>query len=419
MSGPGLQLIGQDEIDEVLEVLRSRHLGRYGSDQDPTFGAKVRHLEEAVARFSGVDYAVAVNSGTSAILTALAGLGIGDGDEVIAPGFTFVASISAIVYSGARPVLAEIDESFDLDPADVEAKITPRTRAILAVHMLGNPCRLRELMDVAQRHNLALIEDCAQAFGATYYGKPVGSFGAVGAISFNVFKTITSGDGGMLIMRDEELYRRCFAFHDQGHSPLRLDVEAGKRPFLGLNFRKTELSAAVLLAQLRKVDQIRERLRANKRLFKSLIDDLPGVTFRHLPDPDGDLATHLVVLFPTGDIARKVAAELHNRVLADSGWHIYSKMEHLLQQRTASMKGAPFHSENARDAVDHYWPDMLPRTDKLVGRAMSIGIGVSDTNLGSNFGVTVSDGPAAVHERALHFREVATRHLSAAQTAAR
>jgi dTDP-4-amino-4,6-dideoxygalactose transaminase len=418
LSGPGLQLVGQDEIDEVLEVLRSRHLARYGSEDDPAFGAKVRHLEEAVARLSGVGYAVAVNSGTSAILAALAGLGIGAGDEVIVPGFTFVASISAIVYAGARPVLAEIDESFNLDPADVEARITPRTRAILAVHMLGNPARLHQLSDVARRHNVPLVEDCAQAFGATYQGQAVGSIGVAGAISFNAFKTITSGDGGMLIMRDEDLYRRCFAFHDQGHSPLRLDVEVGKRPFLGLNFRMTELSAAVLLAQLRRLDGIRERLRANKSLFKSLIADLPGLRFRDLPDPDGDLATHLVVLFPTGEIARKVTAELHSRVLADSGWHIYSRMEHLLQQRTASMKGAPFHADEAEGAVDHYWPGMLPRTDELVGRAMSIGIGVADPNLGSNFGVTIGDGSEAVRERAAQFREVAERHLGTVRAAA-
>jgi dTDP-4-amino-4,6-dideoxygalactose transaminase len=341
MSGPGLQLVGQDEIDEVLEVLQTRHLYRYGLDDDPTFGAKTRHLEQAVAAASAVDYAVAVNSGTSALLVGLAALGIGAGDEVIVPGFTFVASISAIVYAGARPVLAEIDDSFNLDPADVAAKITPRTRAIMAVHMLGNPARLAELKQIADRNGIALIEDCAQAFGASYQGQPVGSIGAVGALSFNVFKTITCGDGGMLLTNDEQLYRRAFAMHDQGHSPLRLDVEMGKRPLLGLNFRMTELNAAVLLAQLKRLDTIRERLRENKARLKSLIADVPELRFRALPDPAGDLATHLVVVFPRPGVARAVAADLNSRVLAQSGWHIYSQMEHLLRQRTASMKGRP------------------------------------------------------------------------------
>ena len=414
MSGPGLHLVGQEEIDEVLDVLRTRHLYRYGPADDPTFGAKTRHLEEAVAARSGVEYAVAVNSGTSALLAGLAALGIGAGDEVIVPGFTFVASISAIVYAGARPVLAEIDDSFNLDPVDVASKITSRTRGIIAVHMLGSPARLAELKGLADNHGLALIEDCAQAFGASYRGRPVGSIGDVGTLSFNAFKTITCGDGGMLLTHDEELYRRAFAMHDQGHSPLRLDVAMGERPFLGLNFRMTELNAAVLLAQLRRLDAIHERLRANKAQLKSRIADVPGLRFRDLPDPDGDLATHLVVLLPTSEAARAVANELGTRVLAQSGWHIYSQMEHLLRQRTASNKGAPFYADDPSRAAPDYWPGMLPQTDDLVGRALTIGIGVSDRNLGSNFGVTILDGEPEVEQAAARFRAAAAHHLAAA-----
>ncbi|MDR7454411.1 MAG: aminotransferase class I/II-fold pyridoxal phosphate-dependent enzyme, partial [Armatimonadota bacterium] len=177
MAGPGIELVGREEIAEVLEVLESRHLARYGPEDDPAFGAKTYRLEQEVARLSGVRHAVAVNSGTSALYVALAALGIGSGDEVIVPGFTYVASISAVVYGGALPVLAEIDETFNLDPADVEARITPRTRAIIAVHMLGNPARLDALRAIADRHRLALIEDCAQAFGASFHGRPVGSIG--------------------------------------------------------------------------------------------------------------------------------------------------------------------------------------------------------------------------------------------------
>jgi len=413
MTGPGLELIGQEEIDEVLDVLRSHRLARYGDENDPSFGAKVRHLEIEVARLCGVPYGVAVNSGTSAILTVLAGLGIGAGDEVIVPGFTYVASISAIVYAGALPVLAEVDTSLNLDPADVEARITPRTKAILAVHMLGNPARLDELQAIAQRHSVALIEDCAQAFGARYRGRAVGSIGVAAAVSFNEYKTITCGDGGMVLTQDEALYRRCFAFHDQGHSPLRLGIEVGQRPFLGLNFRMTELSAAVLLAQLRKLERIQERLQSNKRLFKSLIADLPGLAFRDLPDPAGDLATHLVVLFPTAEIARHISRDLGSRCLSESGWHIYSQMEHLLQQRTASMKGPPFESDGSRVPPDRYWPGMLPQTDALVSRAMTIGIGLADANLGSSFGATVLNGAGEVHQRAEQFRAVAERYLAA------
>jgi dTDP-4-amino-4,6-dideoxygalactose transaminase len=413
MSGPGLNLVGQEEIEEVLEVLNSGYLYRYGPDTDPAFKAKVRTLEQRVAERMGIRYAVAVNSGTSALTVILAGLGVGAGDEVIVPGFTFIASISAIVYAGALPVLAEIDDTFNLDPADVEARITPRTRAIMAVHMLGNPARLKELSEVARRRDVALIEDCAQAFGASYGGKSVGGFGVAGGLSFNAYKTITAGDGGMVVTNDEALYRRCFAMHDQGHSPLRNGVEMGRRPFLGLDFRMTELSAAVLLAQLRKVDTILERLRANKALLKSMIADLPGLAFRTLPDPSGDLATHLVVMFPSEHVARSVTRELGSRVLAESGWHIYSQMEHLLSERTASMKGPPFRDGANTGGGDRYWPGMLPQTDALVRRAMSIGIGVSDPNLGSNFGVTVRDGEPLVRERAHQFRAVASRYLHA------
>ncbi|MGQ0572129.1 MAG: DegT/DnrJ/EryC1/StrS family aminotransferase [Armatimonadota bacterium] len=411
MAGPGVDLIGQEEIAEVLEVLHSRHLARYGSDDDPTFGAKVRRLEEAVARLIGVRHAVALNSGTSALLVALAGLGIGAGDEVIVPGFTYVASISSIVYAGALPVLAEIDESFNLDPRDVESKITSCTKAIVAVHMLGTPARLRDLREVAARHGIALIEDCAQAFGASYFGRPVGSFGVAGALSFNIFKTITCGDGGMLVTDDEALYHRFFAMHDQGHSPMRLGIEVGKRPFLGLNFRMTELNAAVLLAQLRRLDGIRAHLRANCQLFRSLIGDLPGLQFRALSDPDGDLATHLVVILPTEEIARSVAADLNSRVLADSGWHVYFNMEHLLNKRTATMKGPPFHGECGEAQPVEYRRGMLPYTDDLVSRAMTIGIGVADPNLGSTSGVTIRDGADRVRERAAAFRQVVSRHL--------
>src|SRR5438876_10088430 len=300
MPGPGMELIGEEEIQEVLEVLRGGYLFRYGislgAEVDPRFKGKVYQVEREIAEYCGVRYAVAVNSGTSALLTALSGLGVGPGDEVIVPGYTFIASLSSIIYSRAVPVLAEVDRTFNLDPADVRAKITPRTKAIMVVHMMGNPARLDELKAIADKHGLLLIEDCAQAFGATYKGRPVGSIGHAGAFSFNVYKTITSGDGGMVVTDDEDVYRRCFAFHDQGHSPLRTGVEIGKRPFVGLDLRFTELQAAVLIAQFRKLPRIVGHLRANKKRYKEIIADLSGIEFRELPDPDGDCATMLTVI---------------------------------------------------------------------------------------------------------------------------
>jgi dTDP-4-amino-4,6-dideoxygalactose transaminase len=411
MPGPGVELIGEEEIAEVMQVLRNRALSRYGSADDPAFGAKVRTVEQHIAGLAGVRFGLGLHGGGSAGLwVSLVGLGIGPGDEVIVPGFTFVASISAIVFARATPVLAEVDDSFNLDPADVEARITPRTRAILVVHMLGAPARLDELKAIADRHGIALVEDCAQAFGATYQGQGVGGIGTLGVYSFNEYKTITCGDGGMIVTDDEALYERLFAIHDQGHAPNRLGSKYAERPFLGMNFRMTELSGAVLLAQVRKLDLIRDHLRANKAIVKSAIADLPGLGFRTIVDPEGDLATHLVVTFPSPEIARQVADELGSITLDASGWHVYSNMEHLLERRTAAGKGCPFDCKcYGSDAT--YRPGMLPVTDALLARSMSIGIGVFDTNL-APFGLRMRDDADAARRCAERFREVAGRYLA-------
>jgi len=410
MPGPGLDLLGPEELAEVAEVLASGHLARYGPEDD-SFPAKVRRFEEHVAERSQTKYALALNSGTSALYLALVGLGIGPGDEVIVPGFTFVATISSVIYARARPVLAEIDESFNLDPADVEARITSRTRAIVVVHMLGNPARLDELKAVAARHSVALIEDAAQAFGATYRGRWVGGQADAGVYSFNEFKTITCGDGGMLLTNDEGLYRRAFAMHDQGHSPNRRGIEVGNRPFLGLNFRMTELQGAVLLAQVRRLDRIRDHLRANRDIVRSVIGAIPGIGFRTLPDPDGDLATHLVVVFPDAAIAGAVAAELGSITLAASGWHVYNHMEHVLTGRTITGRGCPFDCACTDDRPAAYRAGMLPATDRLLERSMSFSIGVQDPNL-APFGLRMRDGEDVARERAEKFRSVAARLLS-------
>jgi dTDP-4-amino-4,6-dideoxygalactose transaminase len=404
MPGPGLDLIGDEELAEVADVIRSGRLSRYGPD-DGTFPAKVRRFEEAVAERAGVRYALAVNSGTSGLFLALTGLGVGPGDEVIVPGFTFVATISSVVYARAVPVLAEVDATFNLDPADVEAHITPRTKAIVAVHMLGNAAHIEELLAIAERHGVALIEDTAQAFGATYQDKWLGGFGQAGVFSFNEYKTITCGDGGMLVTDDEDLYRRCFAMHDQGHSPDRTGVEVGARPMLGLNFRMTELEGAVLLAQLGKLDRIREHLRRNRDTVWSAMSGLPGIGFRELPDRDGDLATHLVIVFPDAEAAAAVTAALGSITLDHSGWHVYSHMEHLLDKRTATGRGCPFDCHCDDHEPVRYEAGMLPATDALLARSMSFAIGVVDPNL-APFGLRMRDSDAIAHRRAEQFIDV-------------
>lgn len=410
MAGPGFELIGAEEIAEVLDVLRGGWVYRYGAEDNPNFKAKVWSFEKAMAEYVGVKHAVAVNSGSTALWIALLALGIGPGDEVIVPGFTFIASISAIVYAQAVPVLAEIDRTFNLDPADVERKITPRTKAIMAVHLMGNPARMEELKAIAERHGLLLLEDCAQAFGASYKGRAVGSIGHIGAFSFNYAKVITAGEGGLITTDDDALYQRCFALHDQGHSPLRQGREVGARPFLGLDFRMTELQGAVLLAQFRKLAEIRARLYAHKQIFRSIIKGLPGLEFRELTDAEGEAATVLTVIFPNAEIAQGVARELNGKLLVESGWHVYSNMEPLLEKRVPVERGYPFHHPDAELEAIEYAKGMLPQTDELVARAFNIGIGMTDKAL-ATYGVTVRSTGQEVEACAKEFRRVAAKYL--------
>jgi dTDP-4-amino-4,6-dideoxygalactose transaminase len=412
-----MELIGEEEIQEVLEVMRSGYLYRYppnGTDSDPRFLGKVHKLEGEIARLSGVRHAVAVNSGTSALLVALGALGVGPGDEVIVPGYTFIASVSSVVYARAIPVFAEIDRTFNLDPDDVQAKITKHTKAIIAVHMAGNPARLDKLRAVADDHGIYLIEDCAQAFGATYRGRPIGSIGHVGTFSFNAYKTITCGDGGMVITDDIELYHRSFAFHDQGHSPLRLGVEIGQRPFIGLDFRMTELQAAVLLGQLRKLPLILARLRRNKQIYKETISDLPGLSFREITDSQGECGTILTLILPSAEIASSIANDVNTSVIGKAGWHVYNNMENILEQTTITPEKCPFSCPyyTSKGGKVRYSKGMLPRTDQLLGRSLNISIGVSDPGLSAGFGVNFNDPPDVVKEKAQAFRRVASRHLA-------
>jgi dTDP-4-amino-4,6-dideoxygalactose transaminase len=406
-----MELIGEEEKKEILEVLDAGYLFRYGSPDNPAFKAKVYNLEQEVAKMAGVPYAVAVNSGTSALQVALGGVGVGPGDEVIVTGYTFVASMASIIWARAVPILAEVDRTLNLDPEDVRRKITPRTKAIMVVHMLGNPARMDELKAIADEHKLLLIEDCAQAFGGSYKGRMLGSIGDVGTYSLNSNKMITAGEGGMVVTRDEAIYRRCFGIHDGGHSPLRMGLEVGRRPFVGVDFRMSELQGAVLLAQLRKLDHILTHLRANKKRFKAALADLPGLEFREIPDPEGECATLLTVFFPTEQIARQVATELGSKVVADSGWHVYSNMEHILEKRTVTAEGCPFSCPLYKGPEPKYWKGMLPQTDALLARAINISIGVSDAGLGSGFGVTMRDGFDTVDARVAEFRRVALKYL--------
>jgi dTDP-4-amino-4,6-dideoxygalactose transaminase len=391
MAGPGSYWIGEEERREIEEVLESGYLSRYGDFSDPAFKHKVWSLEQEVAKYCGTAHALATSSGTGSLLIAMLAAGLKPGDEVIVPAYTFVATYSAAIFIGVVPVLAEIDESLNLDPSGIEAHITPRTRAIMPVHMLGNPCDMDAIMAVAQKQGLMIIEDGCQAIGASYKGRKVGTFGRVGAFSLNVYKTITAGDGGLLVTDEEELYQRAFGIHDQGHKPLRAGLEVGKRSILGLNFRVNELVGAVALAQLRKLDRITATLRANKRILKQALHGIEGVGFRRLHDAAGECGTLCTVIFDSAGHAARVSAKLKTKTVDQSGWHVYANMEHV--NRHLSEIGQP-HGKGA-----------YPRTDDILSRAINLSVGVVDAGLGSAFGININSTEAEIHAAADQFRK--------------
>ena len=389
MPGPGAYCFGKEETEAVMEVMKGGYLFRYGSEHDPNFLHKVLTLEEEFAQYCGANYALATSSGTSSLLVSLLAMGLKPGDEVIVPAYTFIASYTSCIFAGIVPVLSEIDESLSLDPDALESRITPRTKAIMPVHMLGNSCNMDRIMEIARKHNLKVLEDCCQAAGASYKGKKVGVIGDMGAFSLNIFKTINSGDGGLVITNDKNLYETAFGVHDQGHKPNRFGVEVGARNVLGLNFRINEITAAVGLAQLNKLDKIVTTLREKRCKFKNLISEAKGFKFRKLNDPEGDCATLCTVIFDTKEQAAKVSKALGSKTIDQSGWHVYANMEHIL--------------EHLKEVGQPNTKGSYPITDDILSRAMNISIGVVDGGLGAGWGININSTDAEIEAAAKQF----------------
>jgi len=389
MPGPGAYWFGKEEMDAVIEVMKSGYLFRYGSENDPKFLHKVSTLEKEFARYCGAKFALATSSGTSSLLASVLALGLKPGDEIIVPAYTFVASYSSVIFAGIVPVLAEIDESLTLDPDDIERRITSRTKAIMPVHMLGNPCNMDKIMAIAKKHNLLVLEDACQAAGASYKGKKAGSIGNISAFSLNIFKTISSGDGGLVVTNDKTLYETAFSVHDQGHKPMRFGVEIGTRNVLGLNFRMNELTAAVGLAQLSKIDRIVDTLRQKRTKLKSLISKADGFKFRKLNDPEGDCATVCTVIFNTREQAVKVSKALGSKTVDQSGWHVYANMEHVLN--------------HLKNIGQPHTKGSYPKTDDILSRAMNISVGVVDGGLGCGWGININSSDAEIEAAAKQF----------------
>ena len=334
---PGFEVIGAEERAQVDEVFdRGGVLFRHGFDALRNDCYKVREFEEAFAKRMGVPHALAVTSGTAALRVALSTLDLQPDDEVITQSFTFVATAEAIIESRAVPVCCEIDETFNMDPDDLVARITPRTRAVIVVHMLGTPARLVEIKKICDERGIVLIEDAAWGCGGSLDGKPLGTWGAMGTYSFDFAKTMTTGEGGMVVFNDERLAERAKAWHDHGHEnnpavPRWEDTRSGS----GFNYRMMELQGAVGLAQLRKLDAVVERQRANASAITSAIADVNGIVPR--VEPAGTAGTADAVIFGVRDKAAALACRrellargISTKILPEATtWHFAETWTHM------------------------------------------------------------------------------------------
>jgi 8-amino-3,8-dideoxy-alpha-D-manno-octulosonate transaminase len=383
---PGFEIFGDEERRQVQDVLDTGVLFRYGFDAARKGHWKAKTFESEFAARLGAAHCHLCSSGSAALNVALAACGVGYGDEVVVPPFTFVATVEAVLLAGAVPVFAEIDETLCLDPRAVEQVLTPRTRAVIPVHMCGSMARIDALVDLCRRHRLVLIEDACQAVGGTFQGRALGTFGSMGCFSFDSVKTITCGEGGAVVTGHADLYRLAHQFSDHGHDHAQADRGAEGHPVLGMNCRISELNAAVGLAQLRKLDGILARQRETKQALKDALAACPAVTWRQVPDPEGDSATFLSFLLPDEERARRAAANLAAAGVDscffwyDNNWHYLRRWDHFrtLQSPARLPQTTLPNFAGLQEA-------RVPVSDGIIGRTISMQIKLSwsDTDIAS------------------------------------
>ncbi len=398
--GPYPTKLGREELWELIDLwefspgnkerikailtgdanVQGPHLFRYYNPKP----SRVAAAEDAMRGLIGTKYCLAVNSCTSALIASYRALGIGAGDEVIVPAYTFFASAAGVVACNGIPVIAEVDDSLTLDPEAAEQALTRRTKALVVVHMRGAAGQMDALLDLAKRKGLPLVEDVAQAGGGSFQGKRLGSLGTAGCFSFDHYKIMSSGEGGFVTTDDEWLYTRAQSWHDTA-ACWRPDRFARERRegelFAGENYRMSELQGALAIAQIRKTDSQLAGYRRGRDLILAGIDKFPGLSFRRLTDPAGDTAICLIMFLPNAEITRRAIEELHAEGVPAGGvydskvrdWHIYTYWDHIIEKKSVAADGLPWSAVPAAE-LPKYSRDMCPRTLDLLGRSVHIEI---------------------------------------------
>jgi 8-amino-3,8-dideoxy-alpha-D-manno-octulosonate transaminase len=376
---PGNELFGKEEKKEIMDVLETGILFRYNHEELRNGHWKARTFEKELAEYHGVRFAHLTSSGTTADNLALAACGIGIGDEVIVPAFTFIAPVEAVLQAGAVPVFAEIDKTLCLSAESIEAVITPRTKAVVLVHMCGSMARIDRIAELCKKRGIILIEDTAQALGASFNGKMLGTFGKISIYSFDFFKIVTAGEGGAILTDDPELYTIASQHADHGHSHVGTNRGAEPHPIIGTNFRISELHAAVGLAQFRKLPYILSRQRESKRILEEFLSAYPQITLREIPDKSGDSATFLDFFMESEETARRTLKEFDKQGISyaywfDNNYHYFKNWEHIKQMKCAARLAI-----SEIEPPQNYADLKLPESDKIMSRLISIQIRINWT----------------------------------------
>jgi 8-amino-3,8-dideoxy-alpha-D-manno-octulosonate transaminase len=369
---PGFELFGDAERKEVKDVLDSGVLIRYGFDGLRKGQWKAKDLETEIEKRFAVQHAQLLSSGTAAVSMALAASGVGAGDEVIMPCFTFVASFEAILMLGATPVVVDIDDTLTLDIDAVKTSISPKTKAIMPVHMCGSMANLDALKTICKNHDLLLIEDACQAIGGTYKGQALGTIGDLGCFSFDFVKTVTSGEGGAVVTNNTQYAKHLDHFSDHGHDHIGNDRGAETHPFLGYNFRISELNAAVGLAQFRRIDEFIALQKNHYKILRDALEPLDGVTFRSVPEGGEESCAFLNFFLEDLETAREVSKMFKANGLDvcfhyyDNNWHYIRKWDHLKMKKSLY----PLSSE-IQTGLDSLKEKNFTKSDHYIGRNLS------------------------------------------------